>query len=209
MPSMDDLRAAIASAPMAAALIAVNLAVFIAVNVDSRLLDVVTLPPDWAGVLAQPWTLVTVFFTAEVFIHIAGAVLIIGLFGSRFERFAGSAHLLGVYVLAGLAGSLALVVTAVATGFDEPSRGASAAFLGLVAAVAACPREARGARLQHLDKVVAAVALVQLAPLVGIGHWVSSAAHLAGMGVGAVYGYRVRTTIEGRNSNAGGQVAAP
>ena len=80
MPSMDDLRAAITSAPMVATLIAVNLAVFI-----------------------------------------------IGLFGSQFERFAGSAHLLGVYVFAGLAGSLALAAPVVAPhpGRAGTSRGSS------------------------------------------------------------------------------------
>ncbi len=118
MRSIYGLRAAITSVPMTAVLIAVNLAVYIAVNVDARLLEVLTLPPDWAGVREQPWTVLTVFFTAEVLIHIVGAVLLIGLFGNRFERIAGSGHVLGVYLLAGLAGSLALVATAVATGFD-------------------------------------------------------------------------------------------
>lgn len=197
MPSIDDLRAAISSAPVATALIALNLVVFVAVNVEGRLLDVLGLPPDWAGLLEQPWTVLTVFFTAEMLIHVAGAVLVIGLFGARFERIAGSGHALGVYLLAGLAGSLALVATAVATGFDEPSRGASAAFFGLLAALAACSREAWGPKL-HVEKVVAVVVLMQLAPLVGIGDWVSSAAHLAGMGVGAAYGHRLRSVASVR-----------
>ena len=197
MPSIDDLRAAITSAPMAAVLIVVNLAVYVAVTIDSRLKEVLELPPDWSGLLAQPWTALTVFFTAGALIHIAGAVFIIGLFGARFERIAGSVHMLGVYLLAGLSGSLALVATAMATGFDEPSRGASAAFFGLMAALAACSREAWGPKL-HVEKVVAVVVLTQLAPLVGIGDWVSSAAHLAGMGVGAAYGYLLRRTITHR-----------
>jgi hypothetical protein len=39
----------------------------------------------------------TVFLTNEALIHVVVAV--IGLIGVRFERHAGSAHLLGVYLL--------------------------------------------------------------------------------------------------------------
>lgn len=194
MPSIDDLRAAITSAPMSAVLIAVNLAVFAAVTIDRGLLDVLALPPDWSGVAGQPWTVLTVFFTAEVLIHIAGTVLIIGYFGVRFERFAGSVHVLAVYLLAGLAGSLALVATAVATGFEEASVGASAAFLGLMGALAVCPRQTWGPKLP-VDKVVVAVLVIQFAPVVGFGDWVSSVAHLVGLVVGGAYGYRVRVAM--------------
>jgi membrane associated rhomboid family serine protease len=197
MPPISDLRAAITSAPMSAVLIVVNVAVFVAVRIDGRLMDVLALPPDRAGLLEQPWTVVTVFFTAEALIHIAAAVLVIGIFGVRFERVAGSKHVLGVYLLAGLAGSLALVATAVVTGFDEPSNGASAAFFGLMGALVACPRETWGAKL-HVEKIVFVVVVAQLAPAVGIGDWVSSAAHLAGIGLGATYGYLVRPRIADR-----------
>jgi membrane associated rhomboid family serine protease len=88
---------------MSAVLIGVNLAVFVAVNVGGRLMDVLALPPDWAGVVEQPWTVLTVFFIAEVLIHIFAAVFIIGVFGAWFERIAGSRQVLGVYLLAGLA----------------------------------------------------------------------------------------------------------
>lgn len=196
MPSLDDLRAAITSAPMSAALIAVNLAVFVAVNLDRGLLDVLTLPPDWSGVAAQPWTVLTVFFTAEVLIHIAGAVLVIGFFGVRLERFAGALNVLGVYLVAGLAGSLSLVATAVATGFGQASVGASAAFLGLMGALAACPRNTWGPKLP-VDKIVVAVLVVQLAPIMGFGDWVSSVAHAVGLAVGAAYGSRLRV-VAGR-----------
>jgi membrane associated rhomboid family serine protease len=199
MPS-TDLRAAISSAPMSAVLIAVNLTVFVAVSIESRLLDILALPSDWAGVAEQPWTLLTVFFTAEVLIHIAVAVLVIGLFGPKFERVAGSVHVLAVYLLAGLAGSLAIIATAALTGIGEPSVGASAAFLGLLGALAASPRGAWGAKLA-VGKWVIVVLVIQLvAPVLseavgvgaGIGDWTSSAAHLVGLAVGAGYGYLLR-----------------
>lgn len=205
MPS-TDLRAAITSAPMSAVLIAVNLAVFAAVNIEGRLLEVLALPADWAGVAEQPWTLLTVFFTAEMLLHLAVAVLIIGLFGPRFERVAGSVHLLAVYMLAGLAGAFAIVATATVTGLDEPSVGASAAFLGLLGALAASPRGAWGAKLDVRKWIIVVVVIQVLAPLLseaagvgaGIGDWTSSVAHLVGLAVGAGYGYllRPKTTSE-------------
>jgi membrane associated rhomboid family serine protease len=198
MPS-TNLRTVVASAPMSAALIVVNLTVFIAVSVEGRLLEVLALPADWTGVEEQPWTLLTVFFTGEVLFHIVVAVLAIGLFGSKFERVVGSIHVLAAYLLAGLVGSLAIIVTSTLTGFDEPSVGASAAFLGLLGALAASPRGAWGARLA-MDKIVIVVAVMQLAPIAGLGDWASSAAHLVGLAVGAAYGLllRDRTTCEGR-----------
>lgn len=198
MPS-TDLRAALTSAPMSAVLIAVNLAVFVAVSIEGRLLEFLALPPDWAGVAAEPWTLLTVFFTAELIFHIAVAVLAIGLFGPKFERVAGSVHVLVVYLLAGLAGSLAIIVTSALTGLDEPSVGASAAFLGLLGALAALPRGVWGARLA-MDKIVIVVVVIQLAPVAGIGDWASSVAHLVGLAVGAAYGLllRSKTTNERR-----------
>jgi membrane associated rhomboid family serine protease len=187
-----DLRAAIASAAMSAVLIAVNVAVFAAVTIEDRLLDVLALPPSWAGVAAQPWTLLTVCFASGALLHLVVAVLVIGLVGSRYERRVGAAHVLGVYLLAGLAGSCAFVATATATGYDDPSVGASAAFLGLVGALAASPRGAWGAKLP-VDKLVVVVLVIQvLAPILQIGDWVSSAAHIAGLAVGAAYGSLLR-----------------
>ncbi len=189
---IPDVRGTIAAAPISTALVVVNVLAFIAINLDARLFDVVSLPPSWEGVAAQPWTLLTVFFSTQVLVHIAGTVLMIVLFGPRIERWASSAHLLGVYLLAGLAGSLALVATAEATGFDARSLGPSAAFLGLVGAVAALPRRAWWDKLP-LDKVVIVLLVAQLAPVIGIGDWVSSTAHAAGLAVGVGYGYLLRS----------------
>jgi membrane associated rhomboid family serine protease len=96
-------------------------------------------------------------------------------------------------------GSLAIIVTSTLTGLDEPSVGASAAFLGLVGALAASPRGAWGARLP-MDKIVIVVVVIQLAPVAGIGDWASSAAHLVGLAVGAAYGclLRAKTISERR-----------
>jgi hypothetical protein len=86
-----DVRAAITSAPVSAELIAINVVVFTAVGVGARLLDVLALPPSWAGVSEQPWTLLTAFFTSEAGHGVTGPAA--GLVGSR--RRAGSGRLPG------------------------------------------------------------------------------------------------------------------
>ena len=79
------------------------------------------------------------------------------------------------------------------TGFNELSVGGSAAFLGLLGALATSPRSSWGARLQ-IDKIVVVVLLIQLvAPVLDIGDWVSSAAHTTELAVGGVYGYLLRS----------------
>lgn len=192
---LPNVRAAIAAAPVSTALIVINIMVFAAINLEDRLFDVVSLPPSWEGVAAQPWTLLTVFFSSQVVFHIALTVLVIGVFGWRVERWAGSAHVLGVYLLAGLAGSIALVTTAQAIGFDARSLGPSAAFFGLMGALTALPRRAWWSKLP-LDKLVVVALLFEVAsPIMGIGSWVTSAAHVTGLAVGLGYGYLLRSRI--------------
>jgi membrane associated rhomboid family serine protease len=191
----SNLRTAITTAPISTTLIVLNVLVFAAISLDAGLLDVLSLPPSWAGIAAQPWTLLTVYFSSEAAVHIAVTVLTIGLFGARVERLVGPANTLGVYLLAGLAGSFAIVATAAATGFDEPSVGASAAFLGLVGALAAFPRTEWWDKLP-LGKVVIMVMVIQFAPVLGIGDWVTSAAHITGLAVGSAYGYLLRSRTD-------------
>lgn len=112
-------------------------------------------------------------------------------------------HLLVVYVLAGVPGSLALTALAGPTGLDDLSLGASASFLGVFGAVAALPCSRRLARFPVLP-ILAAVVLANLAgPLLGIGGWASAAAHGVGIVVGALYGWALRTGERARTLAAG------
>jgi membrane associated rhomboid family serine protease len=133
-------------------------------------------------------------FTSGHLIHVAGAVGCIFFLGGALERRVGSAHLLGIYLLAGVTGSIAVAAAASAgAGNPEVSVGASAAFLGLLGALAGRPPTALTERL-HLPKIVVVVLLVNLVqPMVGIGDWTSSLAHAGGIAVGALYGHALRT----------------
>jgi hypothetical protein len=75
--------------------------------------------------------------------------------------------------------------------------GASAAFLGLVGALATSPRATWSDRLP-VDKVVLVVLVIQIAaPALGIGDWSSSAAHIVGIVVGAADGHLLRSRTAG------------
>jgi len=174
--------------PATIGLALINVAVFVALATDSGLDDVLGLGRGWSEVLDRPWTLLSVAFTGTHLLHVALAVGVILLAGGALERRLGSLHLIGIYVASGVGGSVAMA-TAASAGVDtsEISLGASAAFLGLVGALAALPMEGAMARL-NLPKVAVVVAGLNLVlPLLGWGDWTSSVAHLAGLAIGATW----------------------
>lgn len=184
--------------PVALALIALNVAVYLALTAAPGLEQVLGLSAGWEGVADRPWTPVSVLFTAGNLLHLAGAVGFIIVFGRDLEELAGGRHLLMVYLLTGFAGSLALTALAEPTGLSELSLGASASFLGLFGAIAVLPHSERIERFP-VGPILAAIVLANIAsPLMDIGGWASSAAHGAGIAVGAIYGRALRSRVRTR-----------
>ena len=191
--------------PTTIGLIVLNVAGFAVLTWQPGLVDVLGLASGRDTLAQQPWTVVTVMFTSGHLLHLAAAVGIILFLGGAVERRVGSLHLLGIYLLSGAAGSVAVATASSAgAGNAEVSVGASAAFLGLLGAVTAGPASPLVERLQ-LSKVVGVVLVVNLAlPVLGIGYWTNSVAHVAGIAVGALYGYVLRT----RSSTVTGAIPA-
>lgn len=179
--------------PIALTLIALNLAVYLVLAAVPGLEQVLGLPAGWEGVADRPWTLVSVIFTAGSLLHVVGAVGFIVVFGRELEELAGGIHLLVIYLLTGLAGSLALTALAGPTGLEELAFGASASFLGLFGATAVLPHSERLERFPT-QPILTAIVLVNIAaPLMDIGSWANSAAHGAGIAVGVLYGWALRS----------------
>lgn len=182
--------------PATIGLVSINVAVFTALTIDSGLDEVFGLGRGWGEVFERPWTLLSVAFTGANLLHLALAVGVICLAGGAVERRVGSLHMIGIYLASGVGGSMAMA-TAASAGVDasEISLGASAAFLGLAGALAALPADEAIGRLE-LPRVVFVVAGLNLVqPVLGVGDWTSSAAHLAGLAVGAAWiylGWRAR-----------------
>lgn len=193
---MLELGGSLRHHPASAALIVANLAVFVVLTVASHLEQALGLPPEAGMLVERPWTPLTVMFTSANALHVLVAVLVLGLVGCGVERRVGPWHLLAVYVLSGLAGSLAVLTTSAATGYTDTSLGASAAFLGVLGMAAFLPPSAALQKLQ-LPQVLVVVLVVNVAaPLLGMGAWVSSAAHAAGLAVGLLYGFSRRAGSE-------------
>jgi membrane associated rhomboid family serine protease len=189
----DRLHQAPASAVLGSAIIAV----FVASTVAEELRSWLGLAPSWSAVGDRPWTLLTVTVTTDNLLHVLLALAVIMVFGTRLERVVGSAHLAAVWILSGVAGALAFLAIAAATDYDQVGLGPSAAFLGLLGAVATAPSEVRPDDLPVAKIVVAVLIVNAVGPLVGAGAWVSSLAHVAGLAAGAVYGFTALTAERG------------
>lgn len=175
------------------AIIAVQILVFLAQLVDPAVAERLSLPGDADVWTDRPWSPFTVMFVHEDFVHLAVMVVMLAAFGMVLEHSAPARHLIAVYLLAGVAGSLGVVASLAAfpsLADDGTFVGASAAVFGVTAAVVAMRPRARiyrGQATQWLAVLVAVNVVFAFAqPL-------SSVAHLVGLAVGVMYGRRLRT----------------
>ena len=79
-----------------------------------------------------PWTLVTSMFLHGGWAHLLGNMVYLGIFGDNVESALGHARYLAFYLVCGIGGALAHVVTAPHS--TVPTLGASAAISGVLAA---------------------------------------------------------------------------
>jgi membrane associated rhomboid family serine protease len=128
---LKKIKKALMESPMCVAIIIVNILIYLALKPMPQLMEVLSLHPD-AGMLVQrPWTLVTVFFLHEVGVHIFGTMLIVFYAGNKLEKVIGPTRILLIYLVAGIAGSLALLAVSRLVEVTEASVGASTAALGI------------------------------------------------------------------------------
>src|SRR5690606_3210098 len=129
----------LARVPVTAGLIAVNLAAAVAIYLLSGSLgDLGTLIEAGANVKAATgagewWRLVTSMFLHVGIAHLALNMYGLWVLGKLIEQFLGSLRFLSVYMLSGVAGSLASVLV----GGGAVSAGASGAVFGLLGAAIA------------------------------------------------------------------------
>ncbi|MBL1083225.1 rhomboid family intramembrane serine protease [Streptomyces actinomycinicus] len=170
-------------------LIGINLAVFIAVQADSSLLDHLVLYGAWppkpfapvSGVAGGEWyRFVTSMFTHQEYWHIGFNMLSLWWVGGPLEAALGRARYLAVYFVSGLAGgALTYLLAAPATA----SLGASGAIFGLFGATAVLMR-----RLQYDMRPVIAILVINLILTFGISN-IAWQDHVGGLVAGVVTGY--------------------
>jgi membrane associated rhomboid family serine protease len=170
-------------------LIGINVAVFIAVQASSSLLNDLVLLGAWPpapfapteGVAGGQWyRLVTSMFTHQEIWHIAFNMLSLWWLGGPLEAALGRARYLAVYFVSGLAGSaLAYLLTSPSTA----TLGASGAIFGLFGATAVLVR-----RLNHDMRPIIALLVINLIFTFGWGG-ISWQAHIGGLVAGVITGY--------------------
>ncbi|MFH5835837.1 rhomboid family intramembrane serine protease [Proteiniclasticum sp. C24MP] len=119
-------------------LVLINLVVYILLNAFPGLSGVFLLDPDLSMVMEKPWTVVTVFFSHEIHIHVLLNMLLVLVFGTQLVRETHAKVIYFIYILCGLIGSWTILgYTSFVEYTGGPIAGASAASFGIVAAYAA------------------------------------------------------------------------
>lgn len=170
-------------------LMGINIAVFIAIKVDSSLVNQLVLVGAWppppytatTGVAHGEWyRLVTSMFSHQAEWHIAFNMLSLWWLGGPLEAALGRARYLALYFVSGLAGGALTYL------LDSPyqgSLGASGAIFGLFGATAVLMR-----RLNYDMRPIIALLVINLIITFGWGS-IAWQAHIGGLVAGVVIGY--------------------
>lgn len=102
------------NSPAVLSIIAVLVVVYVAQLVSSEVADGLSLPGHTEGLGDRPWSPLTVMFVHELLVHIALMVLMLAAFGTLLEQSARALDVIVVYLLAGVAGSLAILAAVAA-----------------------------------------------------------------------------------------------
>lgn len=142
-----------------------------------------SLPPE-TGASFEPWRMLTAMFTHSTgsWFHILFNMYALWLFGRNLERLIGSTSFAALYALAGLGGSLGVMLWGYVSpqAIVTPTVGASGAIFGVLAATVVAYRAAN-------VNVTSLVVLIAINVGIGFlpGSSISWQAHFGGMIVGA------------------------
>jgi membrane associated rhomboid family serine protease len=141
-----------------------------------------------SSVLERPWTVLTHMFMHADFSHLYFNMFALAVFGSIFEKKAGSRVFLMVFFLGGLASSLADII------FYPSTLGASGAIFAVLGCLAIFrPRTVVWAMGVPMYVIIAFIIwiAIDLAGLYNPDN-IAHASHLAGMAFGGLYGLWLR-----------------
>lgn len=173
-------------------IIAINILIFIALNIVPKISDGLLLYPSVDRVLERPWTLFTVFFSHKKVIHIISNMGLMLFFGSKLERIIKGKNVLLIYIISGVIGSITIVPVGPMIGWEKTVIGASAAVFGIISAYTVLRPNTKllGSTakkwliIMFIGNIFTAIVL----PDKPIG----SAAHTTGIIAGILYGYLMR-----------------
>ncbi|MFP4116732.1 MAG: rhomboid family intramembrane serine protease [Candidatus Aenigmatarchaeota archaeon] len=158
------------------------------------------LSPQLGEILSRPWTFITSIFLHGNGWHLFVNMLVLFFFGGELERRVGSRKFLEIFLVTGIAGNLGFTLFSYATGEFIPAVGASGAIFGVFATLAIIAPEIR-VLIWFVFPLKIRQALVIFALwdlfLLPRGGPIANSAHLAGLAIGLIYGYRLKNKQTG------------
>jgi uncharacterized protein len=166
-------------------LVIIITAFFILQNIFPAITDNFSLVSERA--LAEPWMFLTGVFLHADLMHLLYNMFALALFGSMLEKTVGGKKFLALFFVAGLGASTAAFL------FYGASLGASGAIFGILGALAML-RPRMTIWLYVPMPMVAAIFVWAALDLLGFFYpsGIANAAHLAGLGIGLVFGLALR-----------------
>ncbi|MFN4133914.1 MAG: rhomboid family intramembrane serine protease [Candidatus Hadarchaeales archaeon] len=152
------------------------------------------LAPSPTTVLARPWTLITSMFVHGGFLHMLVNLIVLISFGPTLEMMIGRSRFLYIYFGSGI---LAAATQLLIIPQEMVVLGASGAILGVMGALTALAPHTHVLLFFFIPMplwiaTASFGVLSAVLAVTGYGGSVAHLAHLTGILVGAVYGYRVR-----------------
>jgi rhomboid protease GluP len=190
--------------PVTLALVAINTLVFVATLIGGAewLIPVGKMQIAWGSNFGpyttdgEWWRLLTSLFIHFGIAHLVLNMLALVMFGSLVERLYGSVNYLLIYILAGIAGSLA----SISWRPEINSAGASGAIFGILGALLAAQLRAKGTFPPDILRPIRSWALVFLGSSVCAAFrykGIDNAAHLGGLVTGFLIGLAAGRPITG------------
>ncbi len=176
-------------------IIAVCFVMFIIQASISGFTEYLWLSPELGEILSRPWTVVTSIFLHGNTWHLFVNMLVLFFFGGELERRIGGKKFLELFLLAGIVGNVGFTAFSYATGQFIPAVGASGAVFGVFATLAIIAPEIRvliwfifPLKIRHALLIFALWDLF----LLPRGGPIANSAHLSGLAIGVIYGYRLK-----------------
>ena len=176
-------------------ILALNLGIFIAVQMSPDLIGNLGLYSDTDIFLERPWGIFTSMFVHDGFYHLFANMITLYFFGSFFNRLVGNRIFLLVYFGGGIAGSILFILLA----SDALAIGASGAVFALGAAMAVIVPRMKvvifpiPAPIPLWMAALGIFALLTVLPMMTTFSNIAWQAHLGGAAFGLAAGYILKT----------------
>ena len=173
-------------------IVVINIVVYILISLIPDLAENMLLSTEVNVIIQKPWTLVTVFFSHEILIHIVLNMLLLLIFGSELEKTTNKRTVFAIYILAGLSGSFVIIPVSNLIGNTMLIAGASASVFGIVAAYGVLRPDQLILRSKAKWWVISLILLNVVTIFIGSQTPDPSAPHLIGIFVGLAIGYLLK-----------------